>query len=341
MRTILAPVILALGVSTAAPEPEISHMAGAFQLTVDNSVASLVEIESSTERGDRQPVAAQSRTAETDNAIEQGAAAAAAAIAGNAAPGNGETAAGAVEADIARPTRSLTDVCNALVTSAQENDLPVAFFANLIWQESRLREDAVSPKGALGIAQFMPKVAHASGLADPFDPMQALPASAKLLHDLHEQFGNLGFVAAAYNAGAKRVSDWLARHRRLPRETLGYVVSITGHTVQQWTKSSIDEDSLRLARRLPCLDVPAFAQLEQAQARDAARAYAAAMPTANKAAPRQRRWRVRIVLRKHRHGGKRHAATHLDEHRVHKREAHESEARAHATSLGGERQNRA
>ena len=103
---------------------------------------------------------------------------------------------------------SLDDLCSALYTSAQNNDLPVPFFANLIWQESRLRDDAVSSKGALGIAQFMPQVAVESGLNDPFDPLQAIPASARFLRTLRLQFGNLGFVAAAYNAGADRVADW-------------------------------------------------------------------------------------------------------------------------------------
>ena len=67
---------------------------------------------------------------------------------------------------------SLNDLCNALYTSAQDNDLPVPFFANLIWQESRLRDDAVSRKGALGIAQFMPETAAETGLDNPFDPLK-------------------------------------------------------------------------------------------------------------------------------------------------------------------------
>ena len=79
---------------------------------------------------------------------------------------------------------SLNDLCNALYTSAQDNDLPVPFFANLIWQESRLRDDAVSRKGALGIAQFMPETAAESGLDNPFDPLKAIPASARFLREL-------------------------------------------------------------------------------------------------------------------------------------------------------------
>jgi hypothetical protein len=147
--------------------------------------------------------------------------------------------------------------------------LPVPFFANLIWQESRLRNNAVSPKGAVGIAQFMPKVAAKSGLENPFDPSQALPASAKLLRGLFDQFGNLGYVAAAYNAGAQRVLDWLERGRSLPRETRGYVMHITGRSVEAWRKTPVDDADLRFARGLPCRGLPAFAALEQAQAKQA------------------------------------------------------------------------
>ena len=66
------------------------------------------------------------------------------------------------------------DICRALEQSAAENALPVEFFARVIWQESRFDVQAVSPKGAAGIAQFMPATASWHGLADPFDPVEAL-----------------------------------------------------------------------------------------------------------------------------------------------------------------------
>jgi soluble lytic murein transglycosylase-like protein len=93
------------------------------------------------------------------------------------------------------------DVCRAVEQSAAENALPVEFFARVIWQESRFNAKAVSPKGAEGIAQFMPRTASWHGLADPFDPIEALRHSAAYLRELLGQFGNLGLAAAAYNAG--------------------------------------------------------------------------------------------------------------------------------------------
>jgi hypothetical protein len=108
----------------------------------------------------------------------------------------------------------------------------------VIWQESRFNAFAVSNKGAQGIAQFMPRTADARGLADPFEPIEALHHAASYLHDLMAQFGNLGLAAAGYNAGPSRVSAWLAGKRTLPSETRNYVAIITGWTVDEWASPS-------------------------------------------------------------------------------------------------------
>jgi len=64
--------------------------------------------------------------------------------------------------------------------------------------------------------------------------VQALPKSAEFLSELRNQFGNLGLAAAAYNAGPRRVQEWLAGTGPMPQETRNYVVAITGTTVDQW-----------------------------------------------------------------------------------------------------------
>jgi Transglycosylase SLT domain len=130
------------------------------------------------------------------------------------------------------------DICRAVEQDAAENDLPVEFFARVIWQESRFNARAVSSKGAQGIAQFMPSTADYRGLIDPFDPIEALKNSASYLHDLKTQFGNLGLAAAAYNAGPGRVSAFLANKRGLPSETRNYVAIITGWTADDWASPS-------------------------------------------------------------------------------------------------------
>jgi len=99
-------------------------------------------------------------------------------------------------------------VCRTIERSAQSAHLPVDFVTRVIWRESSFRAGVVSRAGAEGIAQFMPTTAQARGLADPFDPEQAIPKAARLLADLRQRFGNLGIAAAAYNAGEDRVNDW-------------------------------------------------------------------------------------------------------------------------------------
>jgi len=130
------------------------------------------------------------------------------------------------------------DVCHAIEQGAAANNLPVEFFARVIWQESRFNALAVSHKGAEGIAQFMPGTAGDRGLSDPFDPIAALREAAGYLGDLQKQFGNLGLAAAGYNAGPGRVSAWLDGRRRLPRETRDYVAIITGWTADEWASAS-------------------------------------------------------------------------------------------------------
>jgi hypothetical protein len=122
--------------------------------------------------------------------------------------------------------------------AATAHTLPVGYFLRLIRQESGFNPNSVSRAGAQGIAQFMPGTAFDRGLRDPFDPAEALPKSAELLHDLRDHFGNLGLAAAAYNAGSERVHRWLAGKSQLPQETIDYVRVITGHEVVEWAKSN-------------------------------------------------------------------------------------------------------
>jgi Transglycosylase SLT domain len=145
------------------------------------------------------------------------------------------------------------DICRTLEESAAENGLPVEFFARVIWQESRFNAQAVSSKGARGIAQFMPSTADYRGLVDPLNPIEALHSSASYLHDLKNQFGNLGLAAAAYNAGPGRVSAFLNNHRALPSETRNYVAIITGWTADDWASPKPPETSdTTIPQGVPC-----------------------------------------------------------------------------------------
>ena len=137
------------------------------------------------------------------------------------------------------PDATQTSICLMLESAARAYELPLEFFARLIWRESRFRAGAIGPrtrsgKRAQGIAQFMPGTAAERQLLDPFDPVQALPKSAEFLQELRRRFGNLGLAAAAYNAGPRRVQDWLNGAGGMPQETRDYVVAITGRPVDDW-----------------------------------------------------------------------------------------------------------
>jgi hypothetical protein len=141
-----------------------------------------------------------------------------------------------------RESDTRESICLMIESAARESNLPLEFFARVIWQESRFRPDAVGPvtrsgQRAQGIAQFMPGTAGERGVLDPFNPVQALPKSAEFLAELREQFGNLGLAAAAYNAGPRRVQEWLAGTGPMPAETRNYVYSITGSSVDEWAKA--------------------------------------------------------------------------------------------------------
>ncbi len=162
-------------------------------------------------------------------------------------------------AQSARPVPSRTALCGHAAVAATEHDLPVPFFANLIHQESGFKSHVVSSAGAQGIAQFMPRVARAYGLENPFEPVHALSASAKLLRDLLAQFGNIGLAAAAYNAGPRRVQDWMARRGKLPDETRNYVRNITGHPAERWARVNAKTEETHLPAHARCPGMPEIA----------------------------------------------------------------------------------
>ncbi len=259
MRFLLAATFLVFGVGSALPEQTVDTVTGGhIETGAGAGSPSFIEINSASHADPSQADPSQNAAA-PDN------------LPGEEMPHLDAVALPLepINPDIIAKQNSLNELCNALFTAAQDNGLPVQFFANLIWQESGLHNNTVSRAGALGIAQFMPATAKENGLDDPFDPHQAIPASAKLLQQLRGQFGNLGFAAAAYNAGPRRVSDWLASGHALPRETLDYVMRVTGRSAEQWRTAPPAENALAFRQELPCRALPAFASLEKSQAQEA------------------------------------------------------------------------
>jgi len=177
------------------------------------------------------------------------------------------TAAAAGGADTVRSTSSETieeTTCRIVESAARSSDLPVSFLTRLVWIESRFQARVVSSAGAQGVAQFMPETAAERGLADPFDPEQAIPMAAKFLVDLDQQFGNIGLAAAAYNAGPNRVASWLAGSGDLPRQTQIYIFLLTGRTAEDWVAQGRHATPTdETVDRRSCIDVTATLRVEE------------------------------------------------------------------------------
>jgi hypothetical protein len=94
----------------------------------------------------------------------------------------------------------------ALAAAAQRWNVSAALLAAQLYAESGFDPTAVSPAGAQGIAQFMPRTARSLGLDDPFDAVQAIDAQGHLMRDLLRRLGSVPLALAAYNAGAGAVA---------------------------------------------------------------------------------------------------------------------------------------
>lgn len=140
-----------------------------------------------------------------------------------------------------------SDVCKIIERNAHENDLDPNFLARLLWKESRFEPGAVSPAGALGIAQFMPGTADLYDLDDPFNPALAIRKSAWYLDRLRDMFGNIGLAAVAYNGGENRAARFISGQGGLPYETQDYVEAITGFDALRWRDNPPKDSELKLS----------------------------------------------------------------------------------------------
>jgi soluble lytic murein transglycosylase-like protein len=107
--------------------------------------------------------------------------------------------------------------------AATKAGLDPLLLASLVWVESSFDPAAVSPVGALGLAQVMPATAAELGI-DPHNAEQNLAGGARYLKDNLDRFGRTDLALAAYNAGPGRVAEV----RAIPaiRETQDYVARV-------------------------------------------------------------------------------------------------------------------
>ena len=94
--------------------------------------------------------------------------------------------------------------------------IPFAFIKAVIRVESAFDPHAVSPAGAQGLMQLMPRTAASLNCEDPFDPRQNIMAGTQYLRILADRYDqDINRILAAYNAG----SGTVARYDGIPYES--------------------------------------------------------------------------------------------------------------------------
>jgi cell division septation protein DedD len=109
-------------------------------------------------------------------------------------------------------------------------DVPERWIREVMRQESGGRTNATSPVGAMGLMQVMPgtyrELQSRYGFGDdPYHPYDSIMAGAAYIREMYDLYGSPAFLAA-YNAGPRRLEDYLWNSRGLPAETRNYVARI-------------------------------------------------------------------------------------------------------------------
>lgn len=120
------------------------------------------------------------------------------------------------------PQLSTDDIKAKVTKAAKDSKLDPKLFHAVVSTESNYNPNAVSPVGAVGLTQLMPKTAAGLGV-NPSVVDENLKGGATYLQSLVKKYnGDVGKALAAYNAGPGRVD----KGGPLPQETQGYVAKI-------------------------------------------------------------------------------------------------------------------
>ncbi|QTL03232.1 lytic transglycosylase domain-containing protein [Aquabacter sp. L1I39] len=125
---------------------------------------------------------------------------------------------------------AVTSYATFIDEAAQRFELPANWIRAVLQAESGGDPRAVSLAGAMGLMQITPatwdelRVHHGLG-ADPFDPRDNILAGAAYLRQLHDRYGSIRAMLAAYNAGPTRYEASLAG-KPLPPETRTYIAAL-------------------------------------------------------------------------------------------------------------------
>jgi cell division septation protein DedD len=151
-----------------------------------------------------------------------------------------------------------------IVEASARFDVPQRWIRAVMHQESGGHEYAASgqlitsPVGAMGLMQVMPETydelhARYDLGDDPYDPHSNILAGTAYLREMYDIYGSPGFLAA-YNAGPKRLDDYLSNSRPLPDETRRYVALIGPNIVGSYPNNRSPAEDYAM-NALP-IDIP-------------------------------------------------------------------------------------
>jgi cell division septation protein DedD len=117
-----------------------------------------------------------------------------------------------------------------IAQASRRFDVPERWIREVMRQESGGRQSATSRAGAMGLMQVMPgtyaELTRRYGLGgDPYHPWDNIMAGTAYVREMYELYGSPAFLAA-YNAGPRRLEDYLWGSRGLPDETRNYVARV-------------------------------------------------------------------------------------------------------------------
>jgi soluble lytic murein transglycosylase-like protein len=122
-----------------------------------------------------------------------------------------------------QPNIDINKYDDLITKAADKFKLDSALIKAVIKAESNFNHRAVSPVGAQGLMQLMPKTASSLNVEDSFHPEKNIEGGARYLRYLLNTYkGDLTLALAAYNAGEKAVAKY---NYNVPpyRETQNYV----------------------------------------------------------------------------------------------------------------------
>lgn len=143
------------------------------------------------------------------------------------------TAAGTRAAEPTQQQRSwLVDLhATHIAEAARRFDIPPRWIRAVLQVESAGNVRAVSSAGAMGLMQIMPETWTALRIRyrlahDSFAPRDNILAGAAYLREMHDRYGRIDAMLAAYNAGPGRYDEFITRGRPLPAATIAYVAAV-------------------------------------------------------------------------------------------------------------------